>query len=175
MANHLEYLIACVGAVAFAAGFPAGERRAGLVMAIALLANWLFVGWTYEPTSPHLLARAYGFPSQARDFWAVSDALFGGLVYAMGWSEQDQKPYWWSTALWYFAIMQLGLHVARQFCGMESAVYLWGLDKLLLAEVAIFICVGANGVSDWLSAGFDRLFLFGRAASAQALSRTRRE
>jgi hypothetical protein len=139
----LIYLGLCMGTVVFAAHAPKGERLAASILAGGLLANWLFVAWTYAPMSPQAAIRSWGLPIHATDLWAVADLALGALAVRVGWHR------WWGWAVFSLCMAHLCMHPARPLIGDE--LYTFWLDKILLAQVAVFILIGGRGIANRLS------------------------
>jgi hypothetical protein len=113
-----------------------------------LLANWLICGWTYAANSPQSVARHIGIPMTGIDVWACCDATLGGVVLTLS------RARWWGWVLWAIAMAQLTLHGFNMH--MSDAAYLGALDTLLVAQVAIFIFLGSNGVVQRIGSWRDR-------------------
>lgn len=152
----------CFGAAVFAAHAPLGQRLSAIGLSLVLLANWFFVEWTYTAHPPQAWLRAQGVPSSAVDLWTVADMVlaFAALFFA--------RLRWWGWAIYILCMMQIGAHSFRS--NMTDENYTFWLDKMLLAQVAVFLLLGGKGVSDRLSNvfGFHRL----ERNSSQALGRT---
>lgn len=139
----LIYLGLCMGAVVFAVHAPRGERLAASILAGGLLANWLFVAWTYAALSPQAAIRGWGLPIHATDLWAMADLALGALAVRVGWHR------WWGWAVFSLSMGHLCMHPARPLLG--DALYTFWLDKILLAQVAVFILIGGRGIANRLS------------------------
>lgn len=151
----MVYLGLCVGALAFATHAPKGDRLAASILASGLLANWLFGAWTYANLSPQAAFRDWGVPVRATDLWALADLALGALAVRVGWHR------WWGWAVFFLCMAQLCMHPARPLIG--DTLYTFWLDKILLAQVAVFILIGGRGVANRLSSGA-RLYRLGRTA-----------
>lgn len=148
-ADSAFYLVLCVAAIGFAAHSPRYDRIGSVVASAMLLANWLICAATYAVYSPQSVARDIGIPMTGIDVWACADATLGGVVLTLS------RARWWGWVLWAIAMAQLALHGFNMH--MSDAVYLGALDKLLLAQVAIFIFLGSNGVVQRISGWRDRI------------------
>jgi hypothetical protein len=142
-AEAIVYLALCVGAVTFATHAPKGERLAASILAAGLLANWLFVAWTYATSSPQAAIRSWGLPIHATDLWAIADLALGALAVRVGWHR------WWGWAVFSLSMGHLCMHPARSLIG--DTLYTFWLDKILLAQVAVFILIGGRGIANRLS------------------------
>jgi len=158
------YLGLCVGAVAFASQAPKGDRLAASILASGLLANWLLVEWTYSTLSPQAAIRAWGLSVTATDLWAIADLALGVLAVRTGWHR------WWGWAVFLLCMAQLCFHPARPLLG--DALYTFWLDKILLAQVAVFILIGGRRVANRLSSSA-RLRWLGRTAQGLTPRRLR--
>ena len=137
------YLGLCVTAVVFAVHAPKGDRLAATTLACGLLGNWLFVAWTYAGASPQAWLRAQGLPFHAPDLWAIADLCLGVLAVRVGLHR------WWGWAVFSLCMLHLCMHPARPLLG--DALYTFWLDKVLLAQIAVFILIGGRGIADRLS------------------------
>lgn len=148
-ADSAFYLVLCVAAIGFAAHSPRYDRIGAVVASAMLLANWLICAATYAVYSPQSVARDIGIPMTGIDVWACADATLGGVVLTLS------RARWWGWVLWAIAMAQLALHGFNTH--MIDAVYLGALDKLLIAQVAIFIFLGSNGVVQRISGWRDSI------------------
>lgn len=148
-ADSAFYLVLCVAAIGFAAHSPRYDRIGAVMASAMLLANWLICAATYAVYSPQSVARDIGIPMTGIDVWACADATLGGVVLTLS------RARWWGWVLWAIAMAQLALHGFNMH--MSDAVYLGALDKLLIAQVAIFIFLGSNGVVQRISSWRDRI------------------
>ncbi len=137
------YFGLCLAAVAFAAHAPAGDRLRAVLLALGLVLNWLFVAWTYAPVSPQSLIRSAGLPIATVDLWAIADLALGAWAVRVGWR------HWWGWTVFAFCICHLCMHPMRPLLG--DALYTFWLDKILLAQVAVFILIGGRKVANRLS------------------------
>lgn len=158
----LIYLGLCLGAVVFAAHAPVGQRLAAFVLAAGIVLNWCFVEWTYSASSPQAWLRAQGIPTSAVDLWTVADLYVGVLALVTG------RLRWWGWAVYMLCMTQIGAHSYRSQLSDEN--YTFWLDKMLLAQVAVFFLLGGKGVSDRMCSllGLHRL----ERSTSQALGKT---
>ena len=147
-ADSAFYLVLCVAAIGFATHSPRYDRIGAVVASAMLLANWLICAATYAVYSPQSVARDIGIPMTGIGVWACADATLGGIVMTLS------RARWWGWALWAIAMAQVTLHGFNMH--MSDAVYLGALDKLLIAQVAIFIFLGSNGVVQRIGSWRDR-------------------
>jgi len=151
MVESAVYALLCATAVVFAAGFPRGQQTAALFASCALTANWVFCGWTYEPVCPQtLLKAATGVFIPSYIWWEPADFAVALVSFLLG------RRHWWGWAMLWLGMCQLVAHQAHEW-GVSDAPYLWWLDKLLLAQVAVFLLGGWKGVRDAVSSAVDHL------------------
>lgn len=137
----LIYLGLCAGAIVFACHASKDQRLASVTLAIGLLTNWLLVEWTYAgAASPQATLRGWGMPASAVDLWAIFDLSLGVLAIVTG------RTRWWGWAIYGLCLAQVMTHVLRVH--FTDATYTFWLDKMLLAQVAVFVLLGGRGVSD---------------------------
>lgn len=158
MSGAAVYLGLCVAAVLVAACAPVPARRRAVAAALVLLANWLFCEWTYAANAPqNLLYWRTGLYVEAFRWWAAADLVTALLGFLLG------RDHWWGVALLLIGMFQMVPHHAREIEAISKPLYLFTLDKLLLAQIALFFMIGGRGVGD----GIVR-FLGGRADRARA-------
>lgn len=154
------YLGLCVVALVVAAHAPEDQRNGAVTIAALLLANWLLCAWTYAASSPQAFARAYGVPLSGIDLWVFADTIVGASAIALS------KARAWGWALWGISVAQLTLHYFNE--GMSEVAYLYALDKLLLAQIAVVIWLGSKGVGQRVGRWRDRVSRMGRMVRATA-------
>jgi len=158
------YFGLCVLAIVFAAHAPKGDRTHAGLLAMCLTLNWLFVQWTYAAMSPQAMIRGAGLPIGTVDLWAIADLALGWVSVRIGWNR------WWGWAIFALCMAQLCFHPARPLLG--DALYTFWLDKILLAQVAVFILIGGRRVANRLSSSA-RLRWLGRTAQGLTPRRLR--
>lgn len=137
MNEALVYAGLCAAACGFAVCAPRGQRLAAFVVAVALNANWWICAWTYSASPPQA---ALGI--SAVDLWCLLDLSVGVSALVAG------VRHWWGWALWFLAVGQECFHMGHFL--LENQTYTFWLDKLLLAQVAVFVLIGGRRVSTWL-------------------------
>jgi hypothetical protein len=137
MNEALTYAGLCAAAFGLAAFAPRGQRLRAMLVAATLNLNWWLCAWTYSTYPPQT---ALGL--SATDLWCIFDMSLGVIAVASG------VRHWWGWALWFIAIAQECFHVGR-FLFVDETYTFW-LDKLLLAQVAVFFFIGGRGVYNWL-------------------------
>lgn len=137
MIEALTYAGLCAAACGFAACAPRGQRFGALTVAASLNANWWICAWSYSSSSPQA---ALGIT--AIDLWCLLDLAVGVTALVAG------VRHWWGWALWFIAIGQECFHMGHFL--LENQMYTFWLDKLLLAQVAVFFLIGGRSVSNWL-------------------------
>lgn len=138
----LIYLGLCLAAVVFAVHAPVGQRLAAFALAAGIALNWCFVEWTYSASSPQAWLRAQGIPTSSVDLWTIADLCVGVLAIFTG------RLRWWGWAVYMLCMTQVFAHSFR--AQMSDENYTFWLDKMLLAQVAVFFLLGGKGVSDRL-------------------------
>lgn len=159
------YFGLCVLAIVFAAHAPKGDRTNAALLALCLTFNWLFIQWTYAAMSPQAVIRAAGLPIGTVDLWAIADLALGWASVRIGWNR------WWGWTMFALCIAHLCMHPARPLIGDE--IYTFWLDKILLAQVAVFILIGGRKVANRLSnsARLHRLGGFAQGLLARLISK----
>lgn len=138
----LIYFGLCLAAVVFAVHAPVGQRLAAFVLAAGIVLDWCFVEWTYSASSPQAWLRAQGIPTSAVDLWTIADLSVGVLAIFTG------RLRWWGWSIYMLCMAQVFTHSFRTQLSDEN--YTFWLDKMLLAQVAVFFLLGGKGVSDRL-------------------------
>lgn len=140
----------CVGAIVFASHVPT-ERKAAVALACLMFLGWAFYVSAWTAASPAKALSAAGVPINSKDLWSIMDALFGLAAVGLAWMT------WWGRALWMTALTSTALHLSYRFGGADFDAYSHALDKVLLAQIALFIFIGGRGVSDrivsWTTSG----------------------
>lgn len=150
----------CAAAVFAAAHVPVG-RRAAIILAAALFANWLLYVLAWTPFKP---AALFDGLLSSKDLWAIMDGLCGMLAVAIA------HRYWWGWAMWSAAVMQEFAHGAYlfglvEFGGrgfLDLSTYSGALNTIFLAQVALFLLIGGRGIGDRIHHNLDRLRGVGR-------------
>jgi len=158
----LIYFGLCLAAVMFSIHAPVGQRLAAFVLAAGIALNWCFVEWTYSASSPQAWLRAQGIPTSAVDLWTIADLSVGVLAIFTG------RLRWWGWVVYMLCMTQVFAHSFRGQLSDEN--YTFWLDKMLLAQVAVFFLLGGKGVSDRMCSllGLHRL----ERSTSQALGKT---
>ena len=146
MNETLAYAGLCAAACGFAACAPHGQRLGAFFVSLAFNANWWLCAWTYSASPPQTY-----LGMSAVDLWCLFDLAVGVTALVAG------VRHWWGWALWFIAIAQECFHTGHFL--LENQTYTFWLDKLLLAQVAVFFLIGGRSVSNWLLGvfGFRRL------------------
>ncbi len=165
--QQLLYLSAVLVAVGFAFGMPKRQRRAGVLLAVSVLANWLFIQWTYTAYSPMWFLKQAGLPIKFLDLWMLADAVVGLVAISAAWR------WWFGWTIWAIVLVQELVYFLYQQ-GLDQSAMLTILDKTLLAMVAVFLFAGGPGVWNFLRRCLGGGSLHGGEIAAQGSPRETR-
>lgn len=131
----------CAVAIVFAAHAP-DHRSAAVTLAALMTLGWAFYVSAWTDASPAMALAALGLPVTNKDMWSVMDALFGFAAIALAFMT------WWGWALWATALTATAMHLSYRYGAGDFDAYSHVLDKILLAQMAIFYVIGGRGVAD---------------------------
>lgn len=154
--------VAALAAVAFAFATPAYQRKGAVILAMIFALNWWHYVQSYaeRPLVAPLWDR--GVPLASNDLWSLFDALtaMAALVLAA------VKRAWWAAVIFVLATTQVAFHALYwDLRWIAKPTYYPALDKLFLAQVAVFIFAGGGGIVAWIARRLDRVRHAGRAGA----------
>jgi len=139
----------CAAAFGFAALVRSGKREA-LILATLLCVNFVFCGLAYTDYAPKYAFEAIGIEVTSKQLWFCADALFG-MACVMAYNR------WWGWALWFSSGVQIGIHLAYQAQLFSGEQYSDMLQDVLLAQLAVFFLIGAEGAGNLICDALARL------------------
>ncbi len=145
---------AAAGAIVCAFGLPEHQRRGGVGLAVLLGASWLHFVLSYSSRPPVALLWNLGIYVASNDVWALLDGLLAFFA-ALCWAH-DRRA-WWAAAIYALALTQVVMHgLYWDLRLLPKPAYYGGLDKLFLAQVAVFILTAGGGIVAGIGRIFDR-------------------
>lgn len=136
---------AVVCAIVASACVPARSRPMTLALAAVFAVNWLDYVLSYSARPPVAILWDYGIYLRSNDVWAMLDASVA-VVALLCWVNARA---WWGAAIYSLALAQVILHgLYWDIQTLPRDIYYPALDKLFLAQVAVFILAGGGGLVD---------------------------
>lgn len=151
--------IGCVAGIVLAAHSP--ERREATAVASLIAINWALFILAYTEWSPKLALDHIGVHTTSVHLWMLADMVCGCAAIMVSFHAG------WARAIWLVAMAQLFFHTAMDAGAVDPVFYTDVLlNFALLCQLAVFFVIGGPDAWDRLHRRFDRLRIFGRAASA---------
>ena len=158
---QIAWLLGCVAAIGFAAHFPIEQRRNAIVLAVAVLANWAYVQWTYSDAAVAMLGQAVLLKT-----WGAADFAVGVVAVT-----QIERT-WLNISVLVGVVAQEVSHDWYNYGIVSAETYLGQLDIILGMILLLFVIGGAKGAAD----GIYRFVTGGRFlrwSPRQAVARTK--
>lgn len=137
--NGAAVLLALVSAI----GMPGDQRRAAGALAALFALNWWHFIQSYSPRPLAAALWDIGLPLASNDLWALLDAVTAMVALVIA----AMKRAWWGAAIFILSTSQVFCHGLYWDVGLlPRGIYYPALDKLFLAQVAVFIFAGGGGI-----------------------------